>query len=170
MKGWLKSKLAKLVSGLGIGWTDVAVFKENSLPTLTAPTHADLWRMLEAKRFDYYPRGLSEIQPEWAQSNKQYPSVRIDQSLVVYYSFPMFFYVRADRPDLHSRLTKNMKQLYESGEFLKLWTNSHQKLIKALKFADRTIIELKTSHTSKIKGSWPEHIMVSPEELRQLSQ
>lgn len=160
--------LKNLKAGLGSGWTDTAVFRENGLITITAPSLDTLWHMLEAERFDYLPRGLTEVIPELKSRQSRFQSVAMDRSLVLYYPFPLFFYVSKDRPDLHATLTTNLSTLRQSGEFEALWREAHQELFQELSFGNRKVLELDTSHLSVIKGEWPKDMLVSPAELRRL--
>ncbi len=162
--------LKRLKAGLGSGWTDTAVFRENGLTTMTAPSLDTLWHMLQAERFDYLPRGLTEVIPELKSRQSRFRSVTMDRSLVLYYPFPLFFYVSKHRPDLHATLTANLAKLRQSGEFEALWREAHQEVLQELNFGDRKVLELNTSHLSVIKGEWPIDMLVSPEELSHLSR
>jgi hypothetical protein len=162
-------EIRHLVAGLGIGWTDVNVFNANRLTTLTAPNHDDLWRMMNAKRFDYYPRGIAEILPELNARTASYPAIKIEPSLVIYYPFPLFYYVRKGREDLHAKLSENLEALKKSGEFDALWLQAHKTLLKDLNFAGRKVIALKAQHLKALETDWPRDMLITPNELMKLS-
>lgn len=163
-------KLAHYKAGLGNGWTDVDVFLENKLPVVTAPSPDGLWRMLQAHRFDYYPRGLTEIMPEFKAHQDTFPTIKVDSNLVLYYPFPLFYYVRKDRVDLHEKMTSNLNQLYQSGDFYQLWFSAHKNVLKRLSFEKRTVIQLKTSHLASLKKDWPQNILLQPQELKDIAR
>jgi hypothetical protein len=62
------SDLAGFICGQGIHWPDTRIMKANGLRLITAESTESLFNMIQAKRFDYFPRGALEA---WLElSNK----------------------------------------------------------------------------------------------------
>jgi hypothetical protein len=51
----------KAVLGFGSHWPDIKIYHKNGLTTESAPQYKALFRMLNFKRFDFIPRGASEV-------------------------------------------------------------------------------------------------------------
>jgi hypothetical protein len=75
--------LRKLRGGMGAQWTDASIMEYNRLPLVKAVGYGKLFKMLAAKRFDYFSRGVYQIQSEV----NFYPELelQIEQELMLSY-------------------------------------------------------------------------------------
>ena len=133
--------LRKLNAGLGSQWPDTDVMRENDLHVVTSLSYDSLFKMLAAKRFDYFPRGLYEVWDE-AELHKDM-GLEIEQHLMLYYEAPFYFFVSKTNLPLASRIERGLKMAIEDGSFDELLMsvpgfkrgieeqlNSHRKLFK----------------------------------------
>ena len=164
-----KDGLRQLMGGLGIGWTDTDIFRANDIPIVTAPSRETLWRMLAAGRFDYFPRAISEALPEMEANTEKFPNIEIDQNLLLYYPFPVFYYVNSKRPELHKRISEGVNILIQDGTFDRIWIEAHLELFHKLKVWQRNVIQLDTQHLNVIIGEWPSERLFTPEQIKRLT-
>lgn len=107
--------LRKLRAGLGSNWPDAEVMRNNGLPVVTSPTHQSLFKMLAAKRFDYFPRGLYEIWNE-EELHKDL-GLRVEQRLMIYYEAPFYYFVNKKDVALAERIEAGLKLAMADGSF-----------------------------------------------------
>jgi hypothetical protein len=107
--------LKRLSAGLGMQWPDVDVLRANGIAVVTSDRHLNMFRMLEAKRFDYTPRGLYEIWSEAALPENR--GLEIERSLMLHYDMPFYFFVGRNNPALAARIERGLKLALADGSF-----------------------------------------------------
>ncbi|WP_416306588.1 hypothetical protein [Neptunicella sp. SCSIO 80796] len=132
----LKQKLA----GQAYDWPDTQILKANGFKVITAPA-STLVAMLKAGRFDYFPRGLQEI---WDEVDS-FDGVEVEDSLLIYYPAPMFFFVNRQNKILAERLEKGLRLVVDRGGQEKLLDEYHfiRDAVLRAKIANRKIITLR---------------------------
>ncbi len=110
--------LRGLRAGLGTQWPDNGVFLRNRLPVVNALKHADLFRMLAVKRFDYFPRGLFEVWAELAMPENQ--GLEMERDIMLYYRMPFYYFVNRANPALAERIERGLRMAQADGSFDRL--------------------------------------------------
>jgi hypothetical protein len=136
-------QLRTLSIGQGSGWGDVRVYQYNLVPVHTAQTYDSLFLMLLDRRFDLFPRGVTEAPEELRAYGPRYPHLAIDHHLLIRYPFAQFFYVSKSEPHLAARLRDGLEQMEEDGSFEAFFNRHFARQLDDLKLRDRTIIELR---------------------------
>lgn len=113
-----REDLAELIAGQGTHWPDSEVLKANQLPLRAGLEREQLYKMLAAHRFDYFPRSITEIWREEALINSL--DLMVEPRLLLYYPTALYFFVRKDNNELAERLEKGLDILKERGELDKL--------------------------------------------------
>lgn len=110
--------LRQLQAGQGHDWPDVNVLRANGLQVVTA-RYATLFRMLAAGRFDYMPRGVTEV---WAERHfyDEHGLAPAWQVLFVYRA-PIYFFVREEDERLARRLKTGLERAIDDGSFRDLF-------------------------------------------------
>lgn len=110
-----REDLAQFVAGQGIHWPDVNVLQANGLPVTTAATTESLFKMLRAKRFDYFPRGVSEAWFELAgQEDKD---LVVEKNLMLVYPAPIYYFVNKKNGKLAQRIEEGLEAMIADGSF-----------------------------------------------------
>lgn len=111
--------LGKLSAGQGAQWPDTNILLANQLPVVRGVSRESLYKMLLGKRFDYFPRGITEIVAE----NDLIPDrgLMIEPHLILYYPSAMYFFVNKQNRELAGRLERGLAQVIENGEFDRLF-------------------------------------------------
>ncbi len=102
-------------AGQGEDWFDVQLLRANNIPVVTAPKYESLFRMLQAKRFDFFPRGAQEILDE--QANFDTEGLIIEPDLLLAYPAPVYFYVHKDNVALADRVETGLQRAVSDGSF-----------------------------------------------------
>lgn len=111
--------LRKLAAGLGSQWPDADVMRNDGFNVVTSPNYASLFKMLVAKRFDYFPRGLYEIWDEAALNKDQ--GIVIEKTLMLYYQAPFYFFVNKKNTALADRIERGLNIALADGSFDELF-------------------------------------------------
>lgn len=109
------TQLAELRGGMGAQWPDVTIMESNKLPLEKIAGYGKLFKMLAARRFDYFPRGIYQIQSE-LHFYPQLP-LEIEQTLMLHYHSETYFFVHPDNQRLADRLLRGLQIIRDNGEF-----------------------------------------------------
>ncbi len=107
--------LRKLKGGMNPQWPDFAVMKANQLPLVTSVAYESFFNMLAAKRFDYFSRGIYQIQIE-ADSHTHLNLV-IAEHLMLSYPSGFYFFVDKKNKKLAQRIERGLHAAIEDGSF-----------------------------------------------------
>ena len=113
------AQLRKLMAGQGHDWPDTQILRANELKVTTTSTYGGLFKMLQMKRFDYFPRGVNEA---WAElETHQNEGFMIEPKLSLYYLSPAYFFVNQDNQALATRIEKGLRLALKDGSFDRLF-------------------------------------------------
>lgn len=131
---------AELVIGQGAHWPDVDVLRANNLLVVTNPRHDLLLKMLQQQRFDCFSRSINELEKE--QVAYTMANVVVEPELLLYYPQPDFFFVSPKYPQLAERLSKGLKQAWESGFTQKHFERYYGKILRQVRCQQRRLLIL----------------------------
>lgn len=132
--------LAVFTGGQGTHWPDTLIMRANGLKIVTAESVESLFRMIQVKRFDYFPRGTSEAWYELLE--RKTDNLTVEKNLLLYYPADVYFFVNKNNEALANRIEKGLEMLIDNGEFDKFFY-SHPRISTAFnKLKNRRIIKL----------------------------
>lgn len=136
--------LKKFSVGQGVGWDDVKLYEANGIKVIEAK-YSNLFRMLSYQRFDFFPRGINEIFNEFEKESPHNPDLVVDDSLLLYYPWPYYFFVSQTNTKLHKRLSLGLQKMIRDGSFDAIFWKYNGKAIEAANFKKRHVIYM-TNH------------------------
>lgn len=146
------------MAGFGSQWADLEILEANGLKVVGATQYEALFAMLNARRFDYFPRGLNEAWNEMDRFSSKYSGLRVVPNIALYYPYPVYFFVSPNNLVLAKRIEKGMDQLESSGMFQHLFMSYHQDLITQAGLHKRRILHLSNpilpEDTPDIRHAW----------------
>lgn len=120
-------QLRELRAGQGHDWPDTEILRANGFHVETSSDYEDLFEMLEAGRFDFFPRALNEPWSEIAARNNDH--LTVEDKLLLYYPTASYFFVNRHNSELAERLEKGLEAAIADGSFDELFfghpTNAH---------------------------------------------
>lgn len=134
--------LKRLTCGRGLGWKDVEMFKANGFPMVLGNNYEGLFQMLVDERFDYFDRGIHEVQDEYAARKKSLPDLLIEETLALYFPWPKYFFVPKKAPQLAERLERGLNIMIEDGTFDKIFWKYHRESIEAANLKNRRLFRI----------------------------
>lgn len=123
------SDLQVLRAGQGADWPDVHILQHNDIQVVTSSNYDTLARMLSAGRFDFFPRGATEVLPEMEQLFNM--PIALETTLVLVYPAPVYFFVNIENMTLAKRLETGLQLMMADGSFDDFF-NSHPTIVKTL--------------------------------------
>ncbi|MFZ6870904.1 hypothetical protein ACO0LF_02430 [Undibacterium sp. Di27W] len=127
-------------AGQELDWPDVKILESNGLKVSTANSYEALFSMLEAGRFDYFPRSIMEIWKE--QELHAGKNLIISQDIALHYPAAYYFFVAPNKRQFALDLTNGLEILIHNGQFEKLFLKYHQSSIQKAGLKHRIVLEL----------------------------
>lgn len=136
------AELKALRMGIPETWADAGLFRHNGYPVVEKGGFDDLFQRLENKEFDYVTFGANEVSGVFAERAAKSGKLIIEPSLLVYYPFPLVFYVNPQQKVLAERVTSGLQTITANGELDKIFNRYYGDLLGQLQLAKRTRITL----------------------------
>lgn len=136
-------QLQQLRLGIPSTWADAELFRQNGYKVEEKGSFDDLFTRLENNEFDYVSFGANEVAGVFSGRAAQSGKLIVDASLLVYYPFPLVFYVNPNNKVLAARVTQGLQAISSNGELDKIFNRYFGAELTTLKLSDRTKITLK---------------------------
>lgn len=129
-------------AGQGADWPDVDIFLHNNISVVSSANYEALYKMLSAKRFDFFPRGSNQILSELRHNKDK--NIVVEQDLVLVYPAPLYFFVKKDNEKLAKRIETGLRELISEGAYDRYFYR-HPLIMDAiinLRLQDRRVIRM----------------------------
>ena len=140
--------LKNFLIGQGTGWGDVKLYESNGLQVKTAE-YDNLFKMVNAGRFDLFPRGIGEVFAEYVIRSKDNPNLAIEKNLLIYYPWPYYFFFNKKDTALHKRVEAGIRKMMADGSFNAIFKKYNEAAIRLADFKHRRVIILKNDMLPK---------------------
>lgn len=130
--------LRTFVAGQGHDWPDTRIFEANNIEMVTSASFSGLFKMLPAKRIDYFPRSVIEVEREQAL----YPEMYVEKTLAIHYPSAYYFFVNGDNAELAKKIETGLVMAIKDGAFDKLFNRFYGEMIAKANLQNRIIIRL----------------------------
>jgi hypothetical protein len=128
----------------GLGWIDTDILRNAGLPVQTTSSYETIFKMLEGRRVDYFPRGVIEAYPEIDSRRATEPNLMVERSLLLEYRSDFLFYVSPNHGELAATIARGFAAAWQNGTYQNLF-NTHpyiQNALKAANLGSRKVIQL----------------------------
>lgn len=134
--------LRALTNGVPDGWAEVSLFRGNGIPVDGDVRFDDLFSQLARGQFDYTSFGANEIEPILADHVASQPGLALEQTLLVYYPFPLVFYVTPNDPILAQRIRQGMAIISRNGVLDAIFEKHFGETLRRLQLHERRTLVL----------------------------
>ncbi len=136
--------LRRFTYGLGLGWIDVDILRAAGFRVVTGSSYDGLFEMLVHKRFDIFLRAATEVLDEYAQRRKALPAMRIEETIIIYYPLPMYFWFpKTDEGRrLAARAEEGMRMMIADGTYDRIFDKYQRRKIEQLHLKERRIFRI----------------------------
>lgn len=132
--------LARLTAGQGHRWPDVDILSANGFPVEVGRSYEGLFEMLKRKRFDYFPRGITEIWPELEQ--RPHEGLAIERNLMLVYPTALYFFVHPENTELARRIEDGLRLALADGSFDRVFMRHNAAMIERSQLETRRVFHL----------------------------
>lgn len=117
--------LKKLKACQGTHWPDTKILLNAGIPVVKNAQYELMFAQVQRGRCDYFPRGIHEITSEIEARRDRYPELIIYENLMIYYPFPMYFFVSKNNKKLATQIENGLVKIINNGKFDEL-LKSHE--------------------------------------------
>ena len=135
----------KYIAGFGTHWADRDILEDNNIRVMESPNYDNLFNMLELKRFDYFPRGITEVWRELEEFGTQHPNLIVEKQIALYYPYSVYYFVNKSNVKLAGRIERGLKVLLKNGSFKKLFFKYYAPYIKQANLENRKLFRIKNT-------------------------
>lgn len=140
--------LKRFTAGQGQFWADSDILERNGIPLVRELKYPNLFRMLEAERFHYFPRGIHEPWGEveaWKDLD-----LSVDEHIMLWYTVPYYCFVSRSKPELASHLEEQLEAMVADGSFQKRFfeDDSVKLALRHANLENRRVIKLENPFLS----------------------
>ena len=132
--------LRQFSAGQGHDWPDSEILRGHGLPVRVSSSYGSLFRMLQAQRFDYFPRSVIEIWDELEHPRAK--QLVVDPHVLLHYPTAMYFFFSRKRPELAETVRIGMEKAIADGSFERLFQQHFAASLQRAQLDQRQLIEL----------------------------
>jgi len=132
--------LRTYTAGQGHDWPDTNILQSNGLRVMTSTSPESLFPMLQAGRFDFFPRSVLELGDETEPMSKH--QLLADDRLLLYYPTAIYFFVNKKDTGLAKAIETGLNKALADGSFDALFYERFGEVIKRTNMRGRTLISL----------------------------
>lgn len=135
-------ELQKLDHGIPETWSDATIFRHNGYNVVEEGNFDDIFDRLQNKRFDYSTFGANEVLGVYENRASKREGLIIDQNILLFYPFPLVFYVNPNLPKMAERIEQGMQSIITSGKLDAIFNAHYGKITAQLNLNSRRIFVL----------------------------
>lgn len=133
-------ELQALLAGQGSDWPDADILRQDGFSVFTTTNYAGLFKMLESKRIDYFPRSLTEV---WDEAERHAgEGLIVEPTLVLRYPAASYFFVNRHNPQLAAAIGAGLDAMQADGSFDRLFLQFYGEKIRKARLGARTVFHL----------------------------
>lgn len=150
-KDWLShvktlGDLQAFTMGQRADWPDTLILRSNGLQVATSQSYESLFRMLDAGRFDAFPREVLVAWNEQARSQSEGLKLAVDEHIAIHYPTALYFFTSRARPDLAAAIERGLETMIADGSYDRQFQQRYGAILARAKLSERTVIELKNPY------------------------
>lgn len=132
--------LTKVRVAQGQEWPDTAILRANGIDVITAPKYEGLFKMLDGRRFDYFPRSVMEI---WDELESHAQTLEVESRIALHYHYDAYFMVNRKNTRLAEDIRQGLEKAIADGSFDRLFDQYYGERLRKARLHERTVIDLK---------------------------
>ncbi len=139
----LETLQRRFVMGHGADWGDLPLMRQAGFRVVTGDRYPGLFRMLEAGRFDFMSRAVSEVWDELAEPRLAGSGgLVVVPRLALFYPLDDFFWVNPARAELAERIQVGMQRARDDGSFERLYRQHYGVALQRAQLRQRLVFRL----------------------------
>ncbi len=125
-------------------WADTQILRAAGFKVVTGDSYEGLFRMLVARKFDFFSRSADEAYREFDERRALLPEMKVEQGLLLYFPTTRFFFVRRDAAGarLASRIEEGLNLMVKAGSFDAHFQRYKGALITRARLKNRKVLRI----------------------------
>jgi len=158
-------QLKPLLAYQGHDWPDLTILQSNGYNAKPFSWFLGLYKQLDLKKFDYYPRGILEAYRE--VDEVPFENLAVDSKHLLYYPTAIYFFVDQDNELLARRIEAGLMRMAKTGRLKQFLLNygTHRADLKRANIPSRTIHRLDNPMLSEQTPLEDDRLWLSYDEL-----
>ena len=148
--------LKKYTIGQGAAWVDTAVLRHNGFNVVEISNFDSIFKLVEMGRIDLFCRGANELQKEY-EAQKHSGLLHYDESFVLYYDLPRFYYLNESSSLAKERIEKGLALAYQDGSINKIWEQYFLERVEFAKLKQRKVFHLENPAVESLKNNYKKY-------------
>lgn len=150
-------QLKALTACQGMYWTDTDILAFNQYKVRPVALYSSMFKMVQAKRCDYFPRSVIEAHGEIDAFKNKYPDLIIFDSILLEYPLAYLFYVNNENPELAKQLEYGLSRAIADGSFENLFLNHaiFKSILPLSQWSNKLRFKLDNPETDYLKNQVP---------------
>ncbi len=144
--------------GQGVGWVDSEILRANGLKVIEVSNYESIFKMVIAGRINLFCRGANQLQAE-VEEFKSLTNLTYDESFVLVYPLPRFFYLNAKNTVAKERIQTGLQIAFKDGSFKQLWKKHYQSSVDFSKLGQRKHIYLENPLLKNLPPDYKQYFM-----------
>ncbi|TVQ11297.1 MAG: hypothetical protein EA361_12850 [Bacteroidetes bacterium] len=134
--------IQKLKHGIPETWSDAVIFRHNGYEVVEEGSFDDIFERLASGLVDYSAYGANEVQRVFENRAAKLGGLMIDDNVMLFYPFPLVFYINPELPELAQRIDQGLDLIMESGTLDAIFNEYYANIVEELKLDQRKIFIL----------------------------
>ncbi|SKC23556.1 type 2 periplasmic-binding domain-containing protein [Alkalitalea saponilacus] len=134
--------LKNLRHGIPLTWADAELFRSNGFSVVEEGYFDGLFDDLRNRKFDYTAFGANEVHDVFQERAAQIEGLKIEDRIVIYYPFPLLFYINTNNKQLAERVKRGLEHITENGTLDNIFDKHFRETLDSINFNSRVVIEL----------------------------
>ncbi len=134
--------IQKLKHGIPSTWSDATIFRHNGYEVVEDGSFDDIFERLASGLFDYSAYGANEVLGVFENRASKQDGLVIDNNVLLFYPFPLVFYVNPELPGLAKRIDQGLQNIIESGTLDAIFNEYYANIVEELNLDQRKIFVL----------------------------
>lgn len=135
-------QLRKLRAGIPETWSDAVVYRHNDYSVIERGSFDELFKRLSAGEIDYAAFGANEVENVFETMAKIQGDLTIETTLLIYYPFPLVFYVNPQREELANRVQHGLDIIVNNGVLDAIFERYYSDIVARLNLNKRHLLTL----------------------------
>lgn len=116
------------------------ILRANGVLVVTSPTYDGLFKMLDGRRFDYFPRTPLEI---WDEQAINAETLEVEPRIALHYYQDSYYMVNRANKALAEVIRQGLEKAIADGSFDRLFDQFYGERLRRAQLDKRLVIELK---------------------------
>ena len=135
-------QMQQLTAGIPATWADADLFRANNYTVCEKGVFSEIFQRLKNNDCDYVALGANEIEQAFTEMAEPLGDLIIEPSLMLYYPFPLVFYLNPQQVELAARVKVGLQYIINNGQLDAIFQQYNSNIVDRLRLKQRKIFNL----------------------------